>query len=217
MEINLNSTIAILGGAGKTGRPLVEEILTAGYRVRLLLRHPEAFDLTSERMEIIPGDARDPASVRALLQGCAALLSTLGHPKGEPTPITAAVTKILITTAGELGIKRYVVVSSLFTTGEEKHDPETKQAAAFMQKHFPLMMDDRRLEFQLLLESRLDWTYVRVPYIIQNPAVGGVKVNLDHLPGPRIRATDLARFLVDQLNDRRYIRQSPFVASDQPA
>ena len=213
MKTNNDSIIAILGGAGKSGRPLVGETLAAGYSVRVLLRHPQEFNLSHERLEVIQGDARDPECVRKLLQGSNALLSTLGHTKGEPTPMMATATQNFVAIMEELGVSRCVVVTSLFDTGYEQLDAKTQQAVDYMQQHYSLFMDDRRLEFKVLSESTLDWTYVRVPYIVQNPSAGGVDVDLNHLPGQQIAAIDLAHFLISQLHDLRYIRLSPFVAS----
>lgn len=208
-----NSTIAILGGAGKAGRPLVQQALQAGYRVRLLLRHPEQFDLTHERLEIIQGDARHRAAIRQLLQGCEALLSTLGNPRGESTPMLSAVTGLILLTMEEFKITRYVVVSSYYETGREQYDAKTKQATAFMQQHFPRFMADREVELQLLSGSALDWTYVRLPYVVQDPPTGNISVAQDYLPGQQITGDDLAQFLVSQLTSRQYIRQSLFIAN----
>ncbi|GAB3020337.1 NAD(P)-dependent oxidoreductase [Spirosoma pulveris] len=213
MIINNNSIIAILGGAGKAGRPLVEQTLAAGYSVRLLLRYPQEFNLSSERLEIVQGDVRDASCVRRLLQGSSALLSTLGHTKGETTPMMSTATQNFVAIMEELGISRCVVVTSLFVTGREQLDARTQEAADYMQQHYSLFMNDRQLEFKLLSESNLNWTYVRVPFITQDPATGGVDINLDHLPGQRITAVDLANFLISQLNDQRYIQQAPFIAS----
>jgi len=54
---------------------------------------------------------------------------------------------------------------------------------------------------------------VRVPLITQNPVCGEVEVSLNHLPGPQFSGVDLADFLLSQLLDQHYIRQTPFVAS----
>lgn len=213
MTINSNSVIAILGGSGKAGRSLVEETLRAGYRVRILLRPSREFDLQSERLDVLHGDVRDAASVYTLLQGANALISTLGHTKGEATPMMALATQHYVKAMEASGISRCIVVSSLFATGHEQLDAPTQQAANYMQQHFPQFMNDRRLEFRLLSESGLDWTYVRVPYIVQGPSTGGYVLDLNQLPGQQITAVDLAHFLIDQLKDRYYIQKSPFVAS----
>ncbi len=210
---SLHSTLALLGGAGKAGLPLVREALHAGYTVRLLLRHPERFDLTHERLEIRQGDARDPDALRELLRGGSALLSTLGIPRENPVPILAPVTELLVPLLGEAGIRRYVTVTSLYDTSLEQMDEKTRQAAAFMGQTFPLFMADRRREAQLLAESDLDYTLVRLSYVVPEPATGHVLTSLDHLPGDRISAEDLARFLLDQLGSRAFVRQAPFVAN----
>ena len=213
MSIQSKATIAILGGAGRAGYPLAQEVLAAGYHVRVLLRHPELFDLMHERLTIVRGDARNPDCVRELLQGCDALLSTLGHPRGEATPIIAAVTQQVVAILSALGIRRYVVVSSLFVTGREQLDEKTRRAAEYMEAHFPLMMADRRREFEMIAASGLDWTYVRIPLLVQHPPTGGIDVNVNHLPGQQITAGDLAYFLVKQIQDQAYVQQALFVAN----
>lgn len=203
----------MLGGAGKAGLPFVQEALASGYQVKVLLRHPDQFDFSHEQLEIVKGDARDPDLLKTLLRGCDALVSTLGHPKGESTPITASVTRLLLSALSDLNLKRYIVVTSLLDTGTEKLDAHTRQATQYMQTHFPAFMKDRQLEFKLLTESLLDWTYVRVPFIVPEPATGRVLTNLNHLPGQTIHAGDLARFLTDQLSDDQFIRKAPYVSS----
>jgi putative NADH-flavin reductase len=208
-------TIAVLGGAGKAGRPLVQAGLASGYHVRALLRHPEQVELTHERLTIIAGDARSPDSLIQVFQGCDAVLSTLGHPKGETVPIMADVAQHIVAAMQKLAIRRYIVVSSLFVTGTEQLDEPTRQAAEYMDAHFPLMMDNRRREFMILADSDLDWTYVRIPFLVQQPAAGSVDLNINYLPGQQITGPDLARFLLDQIQDRRYVRQALFIASKQ--
>ncbi len=206
-------TLAILGGGGKAGRPLLREALAAGYRVRALLRHPEMLDFSHEYLETISGDARDSVALRVLLRGCDAVLSTLGHPKGEREPILGAVTAQLLAAMREADVHRCLVVTSLYDIDWEQSDLATRQAAAFMEEHFPTFMADRRREYQLLRESDLDWTYVRIPYLVPGLATGRVDVSLEHLPGTQVAADALARFLVEQVTSRAYVRQAPFVSN----
>jgi putative NADH-flavin reductase len=211
------STIAILGGAGKAGKPLVQHALQAGYNVRLLLRHPADFPFQHERLTILPGDARDPAALHLLLIGCQALLSTLGNPKGETTPMLSNVTAHLVSLLPALHIQRYVAVTSFYQTDQEQLDAPTKQAAAYMHHHYPHFMADRARELHLLAASEVAWTCVRLPYLLEGPAVGNVEARLDYLPGPTIRVTDLAEFLLAQLTSAAYMKQAPFVATRPPA
>jgi len=123
------------------------------------------------------------------------------------------VTEHLLLLLREAGISRYVTVTSLYETAHEQRDLPTRQAAEFMEQTFPPFIADRRRELELLSESDLDWTYVRLPYVVQEPALGTVLVNLEYLPGQRITAEDLARFMVGQLERREYGGKAPFVAN----
>src|SRR5215510_8863784 len=100
--------VAILGGSGKAGRFLVKQTFEAGYQMRLLLRNPDKFKLSDERIEILQGDARDFPAIKSLLQGCDAVLNTLGQPKGE-APMISIATGHVLTAMRELGIRRYIL------------------------------------------------------------------------------------------------------------
>ncbi|TLM88579.1 NAD(P)-dependent oxidoreductase [Hymenobacter jeollabukensis] len=207
-------TVAVLGGAGRIGRPVVERALHLGYHVQALLRHPDQFSLTHERLAVVAGDARDPAALRQLLRGSQALISTLGTPREAPTPIIGAVTALLLPLLHEQRIGRYVTVTSLYDTGQAQPDPATRQAAAYMADQFPAFVADRRRERELLTSSSsLNWTCIRLPRVVDAPPTGHVGVSLTQLPGPQITAVDLADFLVGQLDSAAYSRQAPFVAS----
>jgi dTDP-L-rhamnose 4-epimerase len=78
----MSERVLITGGAGFIGSHLADELIGAGYRVRLLdslvpqvhgedrnppdYLHPEA--------ELMPGDQRDPSAVRAALAGADAVV-----------------------------------------------------------------------------------------------------------------------------------------------
>lgn len=207
------SRIAILGGAGKAGRPLVQAALAAGHSVRVLLRHPHAFPFRHPQLTVVPGDARDPGALQQLLRGAHALLSTLGNPKGEAIPMLSTVTQHLLSILPEASIRRYVAVTSLYATTGPQPDAATAQALAYMDQHYPQFMADRRLELDLLLASDLDWTCVRLPYVLEAPALGPVRARLDCLPGPTVTSADLAQFLLAQLTSQQYSRQAPFIAN----
>jgi putative NADH-flavin reductase len=207
------TTLALLGGAGKAGRPLVQAALQAGHAVRVLLRHPALFSLQHKQLTVIEGDARDPDALRQLLAGSTALLSTLGNPRGENIPMLSAVTAQLLALLPELGIRRYVTVTSLYDTGQPQPDTATQQAADYMQQHFPAFMADRHRELALLTGSALDWTCVRLPFLVEGPAIGAVLTSLTHRPGPQLTTADLAQFLLRQLVSREFVGRAPFIAN----
>ncbi len=62
-------------------------------------------------------------------------------------------------------------------------------------------------------QSKIDWTLVRLPLIEQTASENEISSGLEDCPGDKISATDLARFLIEQLSDETFIKKSPFIAS----
>lgn len=211
--MNYIQTIAVIGGTGKSGKYLVRQLITQGYSVRLLHRHPETLILPTPPVEIIQGDARDYASIHALLKGCDAVMSTLGQPKGE-TSIFSDACRNIIRAMQERGIKRYIVTTGLSVdaAGDHKH-AEIAAATEWMKQHYPETTVDKQVEYSLLSESNLDWTMVRLPLIELTEEEKSIHVQLNDCPGNNISATSLALFLIRQLSSEQFLKQAPFIAN----
>ncbi len=149
--------LAILGGAGKSGKYLVKELLGQGYYFKLLLRNPENFQLKSPLIEILKGDARDYESVRALVNGCDAVISTLGQPRGEASIFSQATSNVIKAMA-KYEIKRYIVTTGLnVDTPFDKKEPKTKMATEWMKSNYPKTTLDKNklnlISFQKVMSN----------------------------------------------------------------
>jgi len=205
--------LAILGGTGKSGKYLVNELLGKGFHFKLLLRSPESFQLKSSFIEVVKGDARNYESVLSLVNGCDAVISTLGQPRGE-TSIFSQATRNVIRAMSQDKINRYVVITGLnVNTPSDKKGPKTKMATEWMKSNYPNTTLDKQVEFDILSNSDVNWTLVRLPLIELTDERRKVIVSLEDCPGDKISATDLAYFLIDQLSSDTYIRKSPFIAN----
>ncbi len=205
--------IAVLGGGGRTGKYLINILIDRGFQIKLLLRKPEEFQITSPLIEIIKGDATDPEAIRHLVQGCQAVISTVGQRPGEPLVASRAVTNVL-DAMNEFCLKRFISLAGLnVDTPFDRKSTETRMATEWMKTNFPEIHADRQKAYAFLAECTLDWTLVRVPFIEFVDAAGELAVNQEDCPSNKINAGSLAVFLADQLFDETYIRKSPFVAS----
>lgn len=205
------NTIAVIGGTGKSGKYLVQNLLRKGYSVRLLLRYPENFTIQNPLIEVIKGDARDEKAVFSLIDGCDIVMSTLGQPKGEKTIFSDA-TKNIIKAMFYFGVRRYIVTTGLSvnTPGDHKNE-KIKMATDWMYTHYPETTKDKQEEYRLLSESNLDWTLVRLPLISLTEENFPTETNLIDCKGENIGAADLAEFLVSQIVNTDYVRKSPFL------
>ncbi len=206
--------IAVIGGAGKSGRYLVNELLNQGFNIRLLLRHPEKLQLQNPLIEPVKGDARDYKAIKDLLDGCDAVLSTLGQPKGEPSIFSAATNNVL-RAMGELNINRYILTTGLnVDTPTDKKGPKTKFATDWMKTNYPETTFDKQTEYEVLTGSTINWTLIRLPLIELSEKQGKVLCSLEDCLGEKIRAADLARFLIEQLSDTSFNRRAPFISNE---
>jgi len=203
--------IAVLGGGGRTGQYIVSQLLDLGYSIKLLLRSAENLHPKNPRIEIVQGDAVSPEAVNALAEDCQAVISSIGQRKGEP-PVSLATTNVLKSMSA-FGIRRYIAVVGLNTdTPFDKKSAETAAATEWMRINYPVMHADSQKTYSILSSSDLNWTLVRVPWIEFKDESNEIAISLEDCRGKAITASDIARFVIEQLSDERYIRRSPFIA-----
>ncbi|MFS4470022.1 NAD(P)-dependent oxidoreductase [Chryseobacterium sp. T20] len=203
--------IAIIGGTGKSGQYLVQNLLEKGYHLKLLLRHPENFTLQNPLIELIKGEARDITAIDKLIKGTDLVMSTLGQPKGEKSIFSDAA-KNIISAMNHHGIRRYIVTTGLsVNTPFDYKNEKVKMATDWMYKNYPETTTDKQREYEFLLDSNLDWTLVRLPLIHLTQDNFPTETNLTDCKGKGISAADLAEFLVSQIEDSEYIKESPFL------
>ena len=207
-----HTKIAVLGGGGRTGKYLVTQLLLQGYSLKLLLRHPEDFTIQHQSIEIIKGDAIDPEAIRLLLEGCSAIISTVGQRNNEPL-VSGQSTVNILRFMAFFGIQRFVLLAGMnVDTPFDKKGTETSMATEWMKTNFPLIHADRQKTYSLLASSDVDWTLVRVPFIEFTDSDDELTVSLENCYGNKISANSIASFMTVQLNDRTYYKKAPFIA-----
>ncbi|MFI5124751.1 MAG: NAD(P)-dependent oxidoreductase [Chitinophagales bacterium] len=213
--MNNNQKIAVIGGTGKSGKYLVQQLLNQGFPIKLLLRNPERFQIKNSLIEIVPGIVQDYQAIHTLVEGCCAVISALGlgQHNSEKTIFSRATTNV-IRALNTFQIKRYILITGLnVDTPFDKKGTHTTFATEWMKANYPETTADKQKEWEMLSESALDWTLVRLPLIELTDEIKELKVSLEDCPGEKISATDLAYFMVRQLSENDYLGKSPFIAS----
>ena len=206
-------TIALLGATGKAGAYLLKELLNSGYPVKALIRRPDAFTITHPLLHVIPGDIKDAAFATELLSGCEAVISAIGPRQGEPL-IASLSTENILTAMEVYGIKRYIALAGLnVDVSSDKKGEATQAKTDWMRQNFPDAVADRQKAYEILAESKIDWTILRLPWIEQTNERRGIVVDLYDSPGEKISTTDLANFVISQIDNKMYVGKAPFLAS----
>lgn len=213
--MNINKKIAVIGGTGKSGKFLIKELVKAGFQIKMLVRNPDRVPLYNPQIEVIIGDVLDQPTVNKLVKDCHAVISTLGWglPPSKHT-ISSEGTSTVLQAMKLHGITRYVVASGINVDVEgDQKGPSTKAATEWMYDNFPNSTADKQLEYELLNRSEVNWILVRLPLLTMDEENKPINFSLEDCPGDQISATSLARFLIDQLSDRSFLKQAPFIAN----
>ena len=207
--------IAVIGGTGKSGVFLVKELLRQNFKIKVLVRNPAKAPSDHPDMEVIIGDVLDKKALQSLVSGCDGLISMLGigNPHSEPTIFSKA-TKLILEVMEANRVCRYLVITGLNVETEMDQKGETTRAATdWMYANYPVSTKDRQLEYELLRATKLEWTLVRLPLIMQTDEAPEIVVSLTDCPGQHISATSLARFLITVLLNGSYLNEAPFIAN----
>ena len=209
--MNQNIKIAVLGGGGRTGKYLINQLIEKGYSIKVLLRNPETFQIESPLIQVIKGDALDYPSIKNLLEGCHSVISTIGQRPDQPL-VAEKATKNILDAMSYYGINRYILLAGInIDTPFDKKGPETITATNWMKSNYPIIQEDRQKAYTLLVDSDINWTLVRVPLIDFNSDKSNMSVNLDDCLGKKIDAGNIAAFLVKQLSQDSYFNTAPFI------
>jgi dihydroflavonol-4-reductase len=115
--------VFLTGATGFIGGHVLRALRAAGYRVRVLVRDPDAAARVPDA-ETVPGDLRRPGDFLRAMEGCrylvhcAALYSFAPRDRPAMRTVNAAGTGGLLEAARIAGIERAVVTSSAGTVGE---------------------------------------------------------------------------------------------------
>lgn len=206
--------IAVIGATGRTGRPLVAELLRRGHTVTVLVRDPAKLDDLSGRVEVIIGDSRTRADLDRLVAGVDAVASALG-PTATEGSLHADTAMALTDAMGAAGVNRFVGVSGagIDVPGDQK-SLSAKLISRAIQTLGGEVVKDKPAEYAVYAAGDLDWTLVRPPRLVD----GGPTGQLEHhahrsTKSTKITRADLAVFLADVVEQGLYARQAPFVAT----
>jgi putative NADH-flavin reductase len=204
--------LTIFGASSATGTQLVEKALAAGHEVTAFVRDPSKLIRSNGRLNVVAGDALNPAQVEEAVKGADAVLSTLG-PKGKPTVMAAKSTKHIVEAMEKHGVRRLVVVSVAGIPVAQ--DQRGLNVVSCLIKL--LMKDvfaDREDQLKVLEASLVDWVAVRVPRLTDGPQIGSVKAFFGNpTPAMKVTRADLADFMLQQLSTDQWLRQAPILSN----
>ncbi len=205
--------LAIIGASRGIGRKVVDEALERGHQVRAMARSASKLEIVADGFEAMDGDATNAVDVFNAIDGCDAVILTLGVPRDlrvlKSTTLFSDATRVLIDQMNKAGIKRLLTVTG-FGAGdsvEKLSTPERLTQKAFLGRAY----EDKDIQEQLIRDSDLDWTIARPGILSHNRKSGQYKVLTEKSEWRNglISRADVADFLVTAAEGTEMIGKTP--------
>lgn len=213
-----NKSIALFGATGPTGRYIIEEALRQGHSLSVYTRDAKKLASFAGRIEIVVGHLQDQSAIAKCVQGADAVISALGPNRLKvqgDKPVMHGLTHI-IAAMKHAGVHRLIQISTA-----AYRDP--KDGFAFKPHAFALLFkviarkgyEDIKATGELIARSGLDWTLVRIPNLMDGPADGRLDVGWygETRLGMKLSRGNLAKFLLEQVTDKKFVRAAPCIAN----
>lgn len=205
--------LAIFGATGTVGSELLDQALGAGHALQALARTPAKISPRAG-LAVIAGDVKDPLAVERTLEGCGAVLSTLGSTDRHEQGVRASGTANILAGMRERGIRRLVVMGAFHLPfdGDRGKLGQALIVPILRLAYGRALLEDTRSMAALLRASELDWTLVRAPRVVarSRPAIPSTG-NLSLGPWSTVARASVAGLMLRCVGEETSIRQAPMI------
>ena len=205
--------LLIIGATRGIGQQAVTQALAQGHEVMVLARRPEKLPLHHERLQVVPGDILDEASVAQAMAGQEAVLITIGiAPTWQPVTVFSQGSRNVLAAMTASGVKRLLAVTGIGAGDTKGH------GGFFYDRIFkPLLLqriyEDKDRQEAIIRQSQVDWTIVRPGFLTNGPLTGKYRVvtDLTGVTCGKISRADVAHFLLREVAANQDVGQTPLL------
>lgn len=201
--------ITIFGATGMVGKRLVSLGLNKGHTIRAFGRNVfTSHFMEQENLRLIQGALFDEENVFNAINGCDAVLSSLG---GAITGIDKTRSLGMKKIAGQMvnaGVNRIIAVGGMGIL-DDGNNKLIMDSPDFPQEFLPVAIE-HYVVYETLKNSTLNWTVVACPDLIDHEATASYFTAANTLPVPnryKINTGDLALFMLTELERNQYVKQ----------
>ncbi|KAL3454132.1 hypothetical protein BJX65DRAFT_301920 [Aspergillus insuetus] len=231
--------VLIIGGTGRTGKLVIEELLSRGHDVTTLARNPQALGDPRPKLNIIQGTPTKLSDIRSAftstLHSIDAIISTLSAPRASDSPFAAPIsppnlmtdcTRNILTTMVEFGVRKIVIMQA-FGVGESWANMNCMLQLLMRKSNMILQYEDHGGVEGVVkggsteggtgkTDGKLEYVLVRPCRLVESEE-RKVKVWSEHGKGVPLMASasrlGVAGFLVDAVERREWDGMEPVIST----
>lgn len=207
----------VFGASGATGQLLLQQGLARNLEMTAFVRNAKSVQ-PREHLRAITGDVYNAVEVASAIADQDAVLSALGPRTLAKTDLLEGAMTNILAGMKRHGLKRLIVLGA---GGSSQSAEALRHQGVLTRKLYGFLLEtilknpmaSQRAQKALMIASDADFTIVQPPRLTNGPATGRYRAEADAFP-PNLKAisrADLASFMLSQLDDRKWIRQMPFL------
>lgn len=205
--------IVVFGASGRTGHHLVGQALERGWDVAAAVRDPARMEATHAALRVVPAALDDDAALAEAVAGRDAVVSALGVGRAlRSDPEVVDGVRRIVAAMERTGVQRLIYLSFVgVRESRRRAGPIIRHAAWRVLRR---EVADHEAKEESVAASGLDWTIVRAPALTNGSATGTWRSGEDIAAEgalPRLARADVARFMLDLIDDGRFVRRAPIL------
>ncbi len=203
--------ITVFGATGQVGKRIVSQALAAGHYVRAFGRNVAGLideDMRNNQLEAIQGYVFNDTDVFDAVEGADAVLSVLGGAFDGADKTRSLGIQHIATQMEKAKVKRIIALGG-YGVLEAPGGGFLIDQPGYPEQYIPVGKEHLQAYLNLR-NSPLDYTFVCAPDIQDEDGRGSFITAADYPPVPnhfKIAAGDIARFMLEELKDNRFIKQ----------
>lgn len=212
--------VLVLGATGPSGILTCNHALQAGHQLVIYARNPSKLPkeiATHDDVQVVTGELTNLAALRSALDGCDAVVSSLGPLASQgPGPVITNGYKVILEAMRAQGVKRIIALGtpSMVNPGDKRGILDWL-IVLLLKIIVPGPYRDIVALGELFVQTGdIDWTVVRVPYLTNKLGTAVVAGYVgDGKVGSILRRDAYARFVVDELEKREWVKRMPAISN----
>lgn len=214
--------IFLLGATGRTGKHILEEALNRDHQVKALVRQKNRVHLRSGQLQLLEGLPTDRPMLEAGIQDCDAVLFALNVSRTwdwpwarlrSPENLVSHSIRLLIDLMEKKEVKRIISISA-WGANETREELPSWFDWLIRNSNIRYPYQDHERHEELLKKSDLEFTILRPSGLTNGKGRQSIQVSFEGNPPPSLTISrkGLATFMLDVLEENKYIRQLPTVS-----
>jgi putative NADH-flavin reductase len=207
--------VVVFGANGSTGAEVVKACQARGFDVTAAVRRPEALGTSIKAVKI---DIAKHETLVEAMRGADVVVSCLGHgglkASVQPTTLYSDATRSYRRAMREAGVKRIIVLSSAGTVQDDAAPWfYTKLLRRYLINTY---LDMARMETILEESADIDWTVVRLTYLLKGPSKTTIaeegKLGRGNF---KIHYVDAGQFIAREIEECKWINKHPVIGYER--